>query len=1151
MPPLVSLFVEQGHPILTNRCVLELYLTAETNAGSSFCVAGQDGTLLRNWCDILHGWLGYFGFQMRTVKAVNAKVKSLHKEYVRYVKSYNRRCNPDAAAKLEYFLEDSFEWCSDFRSMDTVNTAVCSSPSTLIHCSPVCAVPTCTVVNEGLRSGYVKLNPLDTDLLLKTQKLERTLARERSLKQHLLDENKDLSSLVGVRQRALSNKNVELVAEKQKLSQNVADLKCKQKTLISRTVHERQLKSVKQENAEIKRQLVQMSIEYETVESALAYKEAHISRLSKSKDRLRKKAGRRDSVVKKLKDDLAAAHESFAIDKRATEVYYEGIHEQLETKVQNGHQTKVELESQIDAMKQLETRSGGIYKPHVRLVYYDLLTKGVPANIVQHVVKSVLGKMTDLDIADLKLPSRSTAQRMVSEAGELAKVRTAYELVRHRNGVLGHHSDGTTKSLIHWGTHILKLDAGDEGSKTFTLTVSPVPSGKACDTVTQLMNVLSDTQKMAESLGLDVHDNDFSVARILSRMSDRAPNEKAVTRLLEVEKKKAGTTQHTIYQWTCASHKIDNVANAMTNACTQHLSGEKPGRKMTGAKKLIYEANKLVCSQSRKEYSKGADFKMFALDKDMYEQSGVGRMQPIVGNRYNIFLMNSIPTILAQDLVLVYLEYLKDTKTIVGLNLLEKSVHDGYLSRTIYCELLGYAIMYHFILQPLLAKGKGAKSPLEMNWYYKTAVRKMSVLCEDPSPLISDIPENAYLWPGAVPAKDSFQQAMPHIVTEASNNQDDVLPILCVMLEAGLKKLQDHAAEHLLDSIPSENELHAANVLGSATNDIVESCFGVLDREQTFSPTRNPVNTSALITAKKDKPVDYVLNQSPELMNKMVVCARKSATKKRKKCGTKVNQQLMIWQSSSAEREALATKRQQNRNKKRRTFDETVEGIREGNLIRISDNIPRLKGRELDLQFKMWNTLLAFGFSLQSHDQLKGYSGLTIRQKKENLVKVIKSNHGVVIDCHSLPSKEVAAIYSENDEHDESVDSSSDEELHALESVVTGDFKFSDVGSWVIVAFVGRVWYPGKVVEIHSEHFATINYLHPLSLEVPLPTGTGKIFKTPRKKDIYRTDSTSVFLSDFQVESMSSDGQYKLSIDIRFIHKRYLDFAEKYDIPLE
>ena len=71
--------------------------------------------------------------------------------------------------------------------------------------------------------------------------------------------------------------------------------------------------------------------------------------------------------------------------------------------------------------------------------------------------------MTNYDINKIKLPGRTTAQRMVAEAGALVKIRAAYELAREKS-VLCHQSDGTTKYLIHWGAYAIKLLPRDDSN---------------------------------------------------------------------------------------------------------------------------------------------------------------------------------------------------------------------------------------------------------------------------------------------------------------------------------------------------------------------------------------------------------------------------------------------------------------------------------------------------------------------------------------------------------------------------------------------------------------------------------------------------------------------------------------------------------------
>jgi DNA-binding MltR family transcriptional regulator len=112
------------------------------------------------------------------------------------------------------------------------------------------------------------------------------------------------------------------------------------------------------------------------------------------------------------------------------------------------------------------------------------------------------------------------------------------------------------------------------------LTVSPVISGKADDIAAQLQEQFTDLNTLSKELNLDSDEQAFSVARIHSRMSDRAANEKKVTRLQREEKQEILQTmdnwnemrvaekneQSSIHSFICAAHKINNMALAMTSA---------------------------------------------------------------------------------------------------------------------------------------------------------------------------------------------------------------------------------------------------------------------------------------------------------------------------------------------------------------------------------------------------------------------------------------------------------------------------------------------------------------------------------------------------------------------------------------------------------
>ena len=70
-------------------------------------------------------------------------------------------------------------------------------------------------------------------------------------------------------------------------------------------------------------------------------------------------------------------------------------------------------------------------------------------------------------------------------------------------------------------THILKLGVGGEERQTFTLTVSPVASGKASDTVSQLLEEMDGLRQLADLLQIDYDEDTTTVARIGARMSER------------------------------------------------------------------------------------------------------------------------------------------------------------------------------------------------------------------------------------------------------------------------------------------------------------------------------------------------------------------------------------------------------------------------------------------------------------------------------------------------------------------------------------------------------------------------------------------------------------------------------------------------------
>jgi hypothetical protein len=1166
---------------LTVKDYLELYLTAIELEKSAHVIYNRSAGCFYNKAqDIFRCWLHKLGqFPDASAYLLFSNIKNTYiKEYTRLVKNYNARFSRNGAdvvyAKLCEFLGKAVVYGT--RSRNKSNVPPAPAAATLVsptHHTEPSKVATSTenddALSSTLRTGTRSGQSTDFSSMLQTSKKQSAQLRrhvsqlqaEKQVTQRVLQDQTSklnkVESLVGVRQRELLSQNDEL----QTLLDN-AEVKLKTarkdaRSRIDRPTHNKIVNALKDENTQWKGIAQNLAVQNESNAETLENLENEVEHLAREKGRLRVAGIRKQKKIEKLNVQLDSCVDKFRVDEEASSLYYNGIVDKLKEQVNSNERKEEEMTSEIEQLKRLETKQGGKYKSQIRLVYYDLLIKGVSANIIQGVITSVLENLTSLDMDNLDLPSRSTAQRLVTEAGELAKIRTAYELVKE-NGNIGHHSDGTTKSLIHWGSHILKLNIDGE-VQSFTLSISPVPSGKASDTVAQLQEVFEDIRDLANMMDLDFTDGDLSVGRISARMSDRAPNEKCVSNLMEKEKEtvlrqadpdtwssmseEERQLRTKIRRWTCASHKIDNMTNAMTDASVRHMQSHTDQRRMCGAKKLVYEANKLLCERTKKEYGKGLDFKMFAMDDGVYDNTTAAHFKPIVGNRYIIFLLNSIPTLLSRDIVLLYLNHLRDSKEKVGLNKLELSVQAGYLDEDTEVELIAFAILFFFVCQPLLRKAKGAPDALYMDWYYRTVIRKLAQYADNPAELLNG---DAMLWVGAVSEDDVFFTPMKQVLEIASKHQEKLSALLQVMAEAGRNKLTQHASEHL-DYEPTLADQQAASTLATATNDCVESCFGMLDREQRWAPSRNPVNTSALITAKKDKPVAYVRAQQPHIQELMVTTARKSAAQVRKKKGTKVDQQKAIWRHTAGDRATLIAKRKATRAKRQCAFDAVVTELKSGELLLDPDCVTQLKGTQLVRQIEMWNTLVSMGVIVQESAVLKGLSVQKVQAKKEGLEKVVQANRCFKIS--DVPQLNIVTENGDSGSAEENDNSSSDEEVDDM--ICHDSFKFRHTGGCVLVAFAGGSWYPGYVREItdrSTSGTALVDYFHPCSTKLPTPSGT--LFRKPTKADLFDTDSASVFMWDISMDPISSScRQYRLSVDIDAVNFEYSAFARLHNIP--
>lgn len=108
--------------------------------------------------------------------------------------------------------------------------------------------------------------------------------------------------------------------------------------------------------------------------------------------------------------------------------------------------------------------------------------------------------------------------------------------------------------------------------------------------------------------------------------------------------------------------------------------------------------------------------------------------------------------------------------------------------------------------------------------------------------------------------------------------------------------------------------------------------------------TRNSFKT--IVTAKCDKPVEYVKQQDAETSELMVTTVRKSTHHKRQ-AGTTDQQLLKLWQAGSEERDRLIRRRTEGRQKKQAKMTALGEQIQSGQLVQNTATVCTLMTKDL------------------------------------------------------------------------------------------------------------------------------------------------------------------------------------------------------------
>ena len=161
-----------------------------------------------------------------------------------------------------------------------------------------------------------------------------------------------------------------------------------------------------------------------------------------------------------------------------------------------------------------------------------------------------------------------------------------------------------------------------------------------------------------------------------------------------------------------------------------------------------------------------------------------------------------------------------------------------------------------------------------------------------------------------------------------------------------------------------------------------------------LAPSSNPVNVSSLISAKQDKPIQW-LRSSNLPVEKICDIAMTRATRKRKKEGTRVEQMKRRYLASKAERDAKIAKRREMRQKRKQKLEDNLKEAKL-KLCQSCKSIKKMTKKDINLKVKLWRAVGAQQ-EVQSLDSLKNFSKLSSEQQISSLQRVIQANKELIV----------------------------------------------------------------------------------------------------------------------------------------------------------
>jgi len=400
---------------LTTGQFLCIVKTAQNFEAYGLCVNGKS-----TWYNILTEWMSHFNKTDVDCKALRALYNRRLARFKEIQKRCNVRGNLQMKSTMIEFLNSAV--CLPKRKMSTsaanVVTEAHQIPSTVVSKLDSQQFITLNSLIKVKQTTSKSLKKQNSIIKKQTEKIKEVSKENDDLKITLMStdrEHKILKDISG-NEIALKNENDKLKKRNTDLfkkAKKAGDLERKSKFQERKIINmTKELKHL----TDVASSAVCQVNETDRPDSEKQSLQNKLCTLRNELKSAKKKVQRRENNISKLHDKISCVRDKLDTDKKAIELYYTGIVDSLK----NQHELSIEkVEAELASLKELETKTNGKYQAEIRLMYYDLLTKGVSANTVQNVVKTVLEHTTNYDVSTLKLPSRTSAQRMVSEADHL------------------------------------------------------------------------------------------------------------------------------------------------------------------------------------------------------------------------------------------------------------------------------------------------------------------------------------------------------------------------------------------------------------------------------------------------------------------------------------------------------------------------------------------------------------------------------------------------------------------------------------------------------------------------------------------------------------------------------------------------------------